>query len=96
MARQYRSLSTRVTIASALIGLLTSRMINIACPRCGRSVLLRIPAFWELNDAMRRGLAYQAGCLNCGFVNQLAPRDVFANVGWAILQVEVDAQLQPT
>ena len=96
VARQYRSLSTQVAIASALTGLLTSRMMNIACPRCGRPVPLRIPTFWELDDAVRRGLACQAGCLNCGFVNQVAPMDIFANVGWAILQVEVDAQLQPT
>lgn len=96
VARQYRSLSTQVAIASALTGLLTSRMMNIACPRCGRPVPLRIPTFWELDDAVRRGLACQAGCLNCGFVNQVAPRDVFTNVGWTILQAEADAQFQPT
>jgi hypothetical protein len=95
VARQYRSLSNQVAIASALTGLLMSRVMNIACPRCGRSVPLRIPSFWELDNAVGRGLAYQAGCLNCGFVNQVAPRDVFANVGWAVLQAEAGAQLQP-
>jgi hypothetical protein len=96
VARQYRYFSTQVAIASALTGLLTSHMISIACPRCGRPVPLRIPSLWELDDAVRRGLACQAGCLNCGFVNQVAPRDVFMNVGWAILQAEADAQFQPT
>ena len=96
VARQYRYFSTQVAIASALTGLLTSHMISIACPRCGRPVPLRIPTLGELDDAVRRGLACQAGCLNCGFVNQVAPRDVFANVGWVILQAEADAQFQPT
>jgi hypothetical protein len=96
VARQYRYFSTQVAIASALTGFLTSRMISIACPQCGRPVPLRIPTFWELDDAVRRGLACQAGCLNCGFVNHVAPRDVFTNVGWAILQAEADAQFQPT
>jgi uncharacterized protein YeeX (DUF496 family) len=95
VTRQYRSLSTQVAIASALNGLLTSRMISIACPRCGRPVPRRIPTFWELDNAVGRGLAYQVGCLNCGLVNQVAPRDIFANVGWAILQAEAGAQLQP-
>ena len=95
VSRQYRSLSTQVAITSALTDLLTSRLMNIACPRCGRPVPLRIPTFWELDNAVGRGLAYQAGCLNCGFVNQVAPRDVFANVGWAVLQAEACAQLQP-
>jgi hypothetical protein len=93
MARQYRHFSTRVAKAIALTGLLTNHIISIACPVCGMPAPLRIPTFGELDDAVRRGLAYQAGCLNCGFVNQVTPRNVFTNVGWAILQAEADAQL---
>jgi len=64
---------------------LRSRITRIACKYCGRTLWVPVPQRWQLDDSMRRGLAYPTRCLYCGYTNQIDPREILASIGWSLL-----------
>jgi DNA-directed RNA polymerase subunit RPC12/RpoP len=74
--------SKGLSVASKI---LKSRTTSMVCSYCGRTIVVPVPAIWQLGDSLKKGLIYPIRCQYCGYTNQISPRDILASIGWNIL-----------
>lgn len=87
LERRLISLKRRCKSLHIVDDILKTRIVEMACRYCGRTMFVSVPTLWELEGAMKRGLVYPTRCHYCGYTNHISPRDILASIAWSILAI---------
>jgi len=73
-------------ISKVVSRVLETRETNMWCKRCGLALVMPLPSRGDLTYCFTMNMVYTVTCQWCGFVNQMMPQEILAQIGWMILE----------
>lgn len=86
LERRRFKVKREIEITKIVSTVLKTRKTYIWCKRCGFTLLMSLPSRLDLTYYNTINMVYTVTCNSCGFVNQMKPQEILANIGWMILE----------
>lgn len=83
--RRFR-IKRETEITKVVSTVLKTQKTYVWCKRCGFTLIVPLPTRLDVMYYSMMNLAYTVTCNSCGFVNQMKPQEILANIGWMILE----------
>ena len=86
LKRRRNSLSSQNESIQIARDIVKNKKTIIACSYCSGVLMVSLPSRRELDSAIKNNLIYPIRCYQCGYMNQINPRDILASIGWTIVE----------
>jgi len=86
LERRRFKIKREIEITKVVSTVLETRKTYIWCKRCGFALLMPLPSRLDVTYYDIMNLVYTVTCNSCGFVNQMKPQEILANIGWMIVE----------